>query len=119
LKTEGSVELARLDGEPLIAHFRHRQEQHEVVVEWTLSFAGKPVTIRDKQTGAETVIALQRYDEGGASTCAAKRRSDGIWEIEIPIAWHSMCVAVSGLITLELDVSKGEALYSDDLHVEL
>jgi hypothetical protein len=116
---EGTVELARLDGDVLTAHWRHRQEAHEIVVEWTLALAGRPLSVWDKKTGQKTVVALHRYDEGGAISCATKRRSDGVWEIELPIAWHSMCVAVSGVIKLELDPSKFEALYSDELHVEL
>jgi hypothetical protein len=116
---EGSVELARLDRRNLMAHWRKRWTDREVTVEWTLWLDGQPIAVRDKRTGAPAVVALHRWEEGGHTAREAVRRPDGVWEIEVPLSWHTMCAIFSGSLKLELDAAKLEILYSDDIHVEL
>ncbi len=117
---EGTLDFARLgDGRVVTARWYKRQLAHEVVVEWTLALDGRDISVRDKKSGAPTEVALHHWDEGLQSAREAIRRDDGKWEIEVPVAWHSMCVAFSGTFKLELDAERAEALYSDELHVEL
>ena len=117
---EGHIDFARLsDGRVVIARWFKRQLAHEVVVEWTLSLEGRDISVRDKKTGAPAEVALHRWDEGHEHARDAVRRPDGKWEIEVPIAWHNMCASFSGTFKIELDAERAEALYSDDLHVEI
>jgi hypothetical protein len=116
---EGEVELARLGPRRLTAHWHKRWTDHEVTVEWTLSLDGRPITVRDKKTGAPSLVSLRRWEEGGHTTLDATLREDGVWEVEVPMAWHTMCAMFSGTIRLELDVTKLEVFYSDDIQVEL
>ncbi len=115
----GAVPLAHLGGRTLVAEWEQRQLAREIEVAWRLTLDGEPLAIRDRKSGAPTVIALHRWDEGGMTPRPALRRDDGVWEIEVPMAWHTMCVAVSGVLRLELDEAKREVLLTEDLHVEL
>ena len=115
----GAVVLAHLGAKRLMAEWRQEKLPREIVVEWRLTLDGAPLLVRDRKSGEPTVIALHRWDEGDLGPRPAQRREDGVWEIEVPMAWHSMCVAVSGSLRLEVDEEKREVLLSEDLQVEL
>jgi hypothetical protein len=117
---EGSVELARLDGDRVVmAHWKKYWAEHELVVEWALTLDGRPILVRDKKTGEPTVVPLHRWDDGAAQARQAERGADGRWQIDVPIAWHTVCVAVWGKLRLELDAERCEALYTEDLEVQI
>jgi hypothetical protein len=116
--SEGAVTLARLGARTLMAEWHKRQLDHEISVEWRLTLDGEPLAIRDR-SGAPTVIALHRWDEEKMDPRPARRREDGRWEIEVPMAWHTMCVSVSGVLRLEVDEEAREVLLSDELEVSL
>ena len=118
-RSSGAVPFARLpDGRVVMAEWRTRALPHESVVEWSLTLEGRALSIRDKASGAPTVIALHHWDEGDQKPREAVLRG-GVYEIVVPMAWHSMCAAFSGTFTIELDAERLEARYSEDIQVEL
>ena len=118
-RPSGAVPFACLpDGRVVMAEWRTRELPRESVIEWSLTLDGRAISIRDKQSGAPTVIALHRWDEGDQKPREAVLRG-GVYEIVVPMAWHSMCAAFSGTFTVELDVERLEARYGEDIQVEL
>jgi hypothetical protein len=109
---EGSVELARLGSRSVMAHWRKHWRDREVVTEWRLTLDGKEISLSG-------VVALHRWDEGNPIAVEGVHRSDGKWQIDVPLAWHTTCVEVFGTLHIELDEEKLEANVHEDLHVEL
>ena len=109
---EGSVVLARAGERRVLAHWRKRWKDREVITEWRLTLEDRPIAISG-------VLALHRWDEGNPLALEAVRRSDGKWQIDVPMSWHTTCIEVSGTVHIELDEDKLEASVREDLHVEL
>jgi hypothetical protein len=114
---EGEVVLTDLDGRRLSARWHKRQLAHETVIEWRLLLDGAELELYDGD-GKPTVIALHHWEQTPGCVNLS-HRDDGIWMVEIPMAWHSVCAAFSGSFTLEIDVAKRAARLTEDLHVEL
>ena len=109
---EGSVALARLGERTLMAHWQKHWRDREVVTEWTLTLEGKPIAI-------EGVLALHRFDEFRPNVIEGVRRDDGKWQIDIPMAWHTTCVEVSGTLHISLDEETLAAELREDFHAEV
>jgi hypothetical protein len=109
---EGSVTLARLGERRVIAHWQKHWKDREVITEWRL-------TLDEKAISLSGVLALHRWDEGNPLAIEGVRRSDGKWQIDVPMSWHTTCIEVSGTVHIELDEEKLEASVREDFHVEL
>jgi hypothetical protein len=109
---EGSVQLARLDSRRVMAHWRKHWKDREVVTEWRLTLDDQPIALSG-------VLALHRWDEGNPIAIEGARRDDGKWQIDVPMAWHTTCVEVSGTLHIELDEEKLSASLREEFQVEL
>lgn len=109
---EGSVLLARLGDKKLMAHWQKHWKDREVVTEWRLTLDERPIALSG-------VLALHRWDEGNPLAIDGVRRDDGKWQIDVPMAWHTTCIEVSGTLHLELDEAELSASVREEFQVAL
>ena len=109
---EGRVQLARLGDRKLMAHWRKQWKDREVITEWRLTLDEQPIALSGS-------LALHRWDEGNPLAIDGVRRDDGKWQIDVPMAWHTTCIEVSGTLHIELDEAELSASVREDFQVAL